>query len=338
MPELSVIIPTLDEAGGLGGLLEQLAAEDAIDLEVVVADGGSVDQTVAIAESGGARVVSSAAGRGRQLNRGREAARAPLLLFLHADSRLTENGQVARAVAAFRAASEEPELAGHFQLRFQGTREPMFTYYEGLSALGRAQTVNGDQGLLIRASWLDALGGFDARLPFLEDQALGVRIFEAGAWVLLPGRLETSARRFAVEGLVERSIHNAFTMAFFSFDYQPFLTATPSRYPVQEQSRRLRMTPLFREVWSLIRREPRLLLPLARYVNRHALWRAAFWLDVRRHGDAAVRRHPRLDVHDRWIAPWMYGRLGDALCILPMLVAFGVLWWRASRREHALAV
>lgn len=339
MPELSVIIPTLDEEHRIGPLLEQLMGSGGLAVEVVVADGGSTDETVAVARAAGAIVVECDRGRGRQLNAGRRQASAPLLLFLHADSMLSEPRQLTRAVAAFREVSTHcpRPVAGHFQLRFHDAAGRSFTYYEGLSALGRAQTVNGDQGLLIEAAWLDRLGGFHETLPFLEDQDLGARILASGSWVLLPGRLETSARRFHAEGMAGRSIHNAVTMAFFSFRYAPFLAATPERYRPQGAADQLRVGPLAREVWALVRRDPGVLLSLGRYVNRHAVWRVAFWLDVRALGAHAARRHPRLDAFDRWIAPLIHHRAGDVICIAPMLVVFGWVWADHARRERVAA-
>ena len=335
LPDLTVVIPTLNEAGHIGQLLVQLQQQTGLTLEVVVADGGSTDDTIAIVRRAGVLLVEAAPGRGRQLNAGRRAARSPLLLFLHADSRLTGNTQLAKAVTAFeraRAMASTP-VAGHFQLRFHDAQGDAFTYYEGLSALGRAQTINGDQGMLLERHWLDTLGGFHEVLPFLEDQDLSSRIFASGAWVLLPGRIETSARRFHVEGTTARSIHNAVTMAFFSFQYAPFFALDRVQYRCQADSRRLAVRPLAREIWTLLRQQPRILLPLARYTNRHAIWRAAFWLDVRRHGAQAVHHHPWLSRYTRWVAPWMHTRIGDIVWVIPTVVAYLAVWAWHARRE-----
>jgi glycosyltransferase involved in cell wall biosynthesis len=339
VPDLTVLIPTLNEAGPIGRLVAQVRQTPGLDVEVVVADGGSTDGTPQVAAEAGARVVESPPGRGRQLNRGRAVARAPLLCILHADSRLTSPDQLTRAVAVFRSAASESKrpVAGHFQLRFFDHHSRALTYYEGLSALGRPQTVNGDQGLLIETDQLDALGGFHETWPFLEDQDLGQKIDRLGQWVLLPGRLETSARRFQVEGTTARSIHNAVTMAFFSFRYAPFLSPdgprTNHRYRQHDQSRRLRVAPLGREVFGLLLRQPSTLLPLAHYVNRHALWRLAFWLDVRRQGDRAADHHPMLDRYDRWCR-WTHHPLVDLCWMLPTLVAFFAVWTRFELYER----
>src|SRR4051812_24744582 len=96
---LAIIVPTLDEEDTVRRHLPAaLAAAD----EVIVADGGSADGTVAVARALGAQVVEGPPGRGGQLNRGAAAARADVLLFLHADTTLPERGgeRIREAVAA----------------------------------------------------------------------------------------------------------------------------------------------------------------------------------------------------------------------------------------------
>src|SRR5438552_18782964 len=109
--QVSVIIPTLNAADTLPGLIEHLRAS-AIIKEVIVADGGSSDETVAIAAASGAHVIAAARGRGIQLAAGADAAAGGWLLFLHADCRLAP--EWATAVAAFVVATEATDRAGHF--------------------------------------------------------------------------------------------------------------------------------------------------------------------------------------------------------------------------------
>ena len=87
-PEISIIVPTLDEAGHLAGTLDRLCAlaDAGIAFETVVADGGSRDGTQAIARDAGAKLIECGAGRGTQLAAGAAAARGSWLLFLHADT------------------------------------------------------------------------------------------------------------------------------------------------------------------------------------------------------------------------------------------------------------
>ncbi len=99
--ELSIIIPTLNEAEVLPLLLSDLLRQQEINFEVIVTDGGSTDATCPIADdlfaenqlSG--QCVIGPSGRGRQLNAGVGVAKAEWLLFLHADSRLADAPSIA---------------------------------------------------------------------------------------------------------------------------------------------------------------------------------------------------------------------------------------------------
>ena len=104
---ISVVVPALDEAATIAGGLEALRTT-AGDIEIVVADGGSIDGTRAIAGDF-ATVVESAAGRARQMNAGAAVARGETLLFLHADARLDS-----RWAAAVEGAVAGGAVAGTF--------------------------------------------------------------------------------------------------------------------------------------------------------------------------------------------------------------------------------
>lgn len=83
---ISVVIPTLNEQASMPGLLAALLPLVEAGAELIVVDGGSEDETVALVESAGARVVLSERGRAKQMNAGAEVASGELVLFLHADS------------------------------------------------------------------------------------------------------------------------------------------------------------------------------------------------------------------------------------------------------------
>src|SRR5579859_7649491 len=108
---VSVVIPTLGAAGELPATLAGLLLAPGIG-EIIVADGGSTDDSVAIAEAAGARTLSAKRGRGTQLAAGAEAASCDWLLFLHADCRLAVGWE--RAVEAFITAPGAPGRAGYF--------------------------------------------------------------------------------------------------------------------------------------------------------------------------------------------------------------------------------
>ena len=83
--KIAVVIPALDEAERVVGAIESAVAPD---VDVVVVDGGSRDDTRQRAAAAGARVVASGPGRARQLQTGVRETRSDVVVFLHADTRL----------------------------------------------------------------------------------------------------------------------------------------------------------------------------------------------------------------------------------------------------------
>lgn len=342
MPELSIIIPVLDEAESLPRLFAGLAAQRDIDYETIVADGGSGDDSVAVAERHGARVIVSAAGRGRQMNAGAAVAAGEWLLFLHADSRPRTPFQLRRAIGRLKATGDR-RVAGHFSLRFDRERDDhrlLYRYMEEKSASNRPYTINGDQGLLIRRDWFEELGGFDESSALLEDQRIAERIRIAGLWVPLPDALSTSARRFEAEGARERYILMAIIMAMYAIDLQLFFDRAPGVYHRQGQTKRLLLTPYFRLLRALMRQMGwRASLRNWRRVGRFVLgesWQLFFALDVALRGLLGPGRYPATAFHDRLFAPLTHHRFGAWLTTaLVFVYSMGVLqpWYRWRERR-----
>ena len=234
--------------------------------------------------------MQSNAGRGRQMNSAASRASAPYLLFLHADSLPTSDLQLHNALEALTSTCrhlESQRVAGHFRLRFRRSRKGndlAYSYYESKSALNRAECTNGDQGFLMPAEFFRELGGFDESLWFLEDQRLAEQIRRTGTWITLPGELETSARRFELEGLGRRMILSALIMNFHSIGLTEFFDRADTVYRNQDSTGRLLMTPIFqlisdlnREAGSRVSRQR--WRATGRYVLSHA-WQPFFYLDV----------------------------------------------------------
>jgi rSAM/selenodomain-associated transferase 2 len=317
---LAVIIPTLDEAAHLPRLLAQLQAQTRVSLEIIMADGGSADDSVQLAHAAGVRVVHSARGRARQMNAAAAQARSRWLLFLHADTSLHDCTQLADALERLAAAEGEGRcVAGHWPLHFHDAPDrarPFYAHLEAKSALNRDGTINGDQGLLIRASNFHALGGYDESLPFLEDQRIATKIFAQGRWLLLPGRLGTSARRFEREGRRERYTLMALIMGLHAAGVNEFFAQAPAVYAAQRDATRLDLRPLLRLIRQVLRRrglvgELAVLWRASRYIRGQA-WQIAWWRD-HRHGDTTL---PRLRFFDRHLAPLLRNPLADALTLL----------------------
>lgn len=211
LPMLSVVIPTLDAGACLDETLSALG-DPALLGEVIVADGGSSDDTVTIATAHGCRVVGAPRGRGRQLAVGAAAARGAWLLFLHGDTRL---GGGWRA-AILRHINDETmrNRAGVFALRFAGGS----TQARRVAALANWRThifalPYGDQGLLIRRDFYAAIGGFSP-LHIMEDVDL-IRRIGRSRIATLDGVAITSEARYLKDGWWLRPLKNLGCLALY---------------------------------------------------------------------------------------------------------------------------
>jgi len=196
MTRLSIVVPALNEAVNLTGLLPELA-RGCPGAEIVVVDGGSRDETAAVAaRQAGVRLVTGARGRARQMNAGARAAAGDVLLFLHADTRLPAGA----AAALERALAEPGVVAGRFDVRFDNPR-PVFRMVAWfMNARSRASSIcTGDQAIFVRRSDFDAVGGFPD-IPLMEDIELTRRLKRRGRLAALRLRVVTSARKWEREG------------------------------------------------------------------------------------------------------------------------------------------
>ncbi len=215
---LSVIIPTLNAAGDIALCLESLlpGLEAGLIREVIIADGGSGDATCAIAEAAGARIVTSAPGRGIQLAAGAAMARGSWLLFLHADTALSRDWPE-RAGDHMDA---RPSKAAAFTLKYRSdaraarrleARANRRAHWFGLPY--------GDQGLLVSRALYDEIGGF-APVPLMEDVIIVQSIGKARL-VILDAEARTSAAKYERYGWRRRAWANAWLLTRFLLGARP---------------------------------------------------------------------------------------------------------------------
>jgi len=191
---VSVVIPTLREASALPATLDHLASLDG-ELEIVVADGGSDDGTLAVAAAHPRTdvvVEVTGGGRARQLNAGAARATGAILVFLHADSRLPAGAHA--ALAATKADG------GNFALRFDGEDRfsRVLTRVYGLQR--RFGLYYGDSSIWVRQATFRRLDGF-SELPIMDDYDFVRRLERSVATACLPGPATTSARRWRSQGI-----------------------------------------------------------------------------------------------------------------------------------------
>ena len=188
--QVSIVIPTLNEAAAIGQTLEAVTRLAGV-CEIIVADGGSSDATVEIAAKHGARVLESPKGRGIQLHAGAAASTGKALWFLHADT----CPPVGAAEHILRVLENPGIAGGNFDLCFDGaSRSARFLtrMYPHFRKLGLCY---GDSGSFCRRSAYERAGGFQP-FPIFEDLDLIKRLKRCGRFVHLSCQITTSSRRF----------------------------------------------------------------------------------------------------------------------------------------------
>lgn len=206
-PQLSIVIPALNEQHSLALLLDDIATLRTT-IEMIVVDGGSTDDTCHVARLGGARVVESERGRGLQLRVGAQHATAPMLCFLHADVRIPLEAR--RTLDTIAHAGERGAWA--FRLRIDGARRAYRVIEWSANARSSLFALPyGDQGLVIARARYDEAGGYPD-VPIMEDVALARSLRRTGGITLLEASLLVSARRWERDGVIRRSIRNAWLL------------------------------------------------------------------------------------------------------------------------------
>ena len=190
--DISVVVPVLNDAVHLGRLIDDLHDTD---VEIVVVDGGSDDDSMSVAK--GARVVSAPRGRGTQMAAGAGIAKGEWLWFMHADTRLSQ-----RVLPALEDRLEKPRW-GFFSVRLDGESWPYRMIEKTMSWRAAASGIaTGDQGIFVHRDLLDAVGGIP-RQPLLEDVELCRRLRRLAKPIVVPEPLLASSRRWERDGIAQ---------------------------------------------------------------------------------------------------------------------------------------
>ncbi len=194
---LSIIIPALNEAARIGETLARLQPMRARGADVIVVDAGSTDTTRDIAAPLVDRVLTTEAGRAKQMNAGASAATGDALLFLHADSLLPEHGD-----ALIKAALGDSRFKwGRFDVRIAGTHSMLLVIAWFMNHRSRLTGIaTGDQGIFVERETFVKMGGFPDQ-PLMEDVAFCSRMQGVSRPHCLAARIITSGRRWEKHGV-----------------------------------------------------------------------------------------------------------------------------------------
>jgi len=188
-PKLSIIIPVLNESKTLRTCLEKLPISN--NIEVIICDGGSHDDTVEIAQAFPLKIVHSPKGRANQMNAGANTAKGDILLFLHADTTLPDSGcetVIESIESGFSMGCFERQFTGNSWILKKTSKWAAWRVRKTFWAYG-------DQAMFIRRDLFEKIGGFKI-LPRFEDLDLAIRAKKHGTWTVLPGPVISDARRF----------------------------------------------------------------------------------------------------------------------------------------------
>lgn len=199
---ISVVIPVMNESAYLAQTLATVYA--AADVEVIVVDGGSRDDTVQIAKAFGAAVIHSQLGRAVQMNAGAAIATAPNLLFLHADTCLP----IGYDSLIYQTLAQPGVAAGAFNLAIAGAQIGLRLVEWGVKWRSHLfHMPYGDQGIFLKAEIFHQLGGFP-NLPIMEDFVLVKQLNKLGKVAIVAAKVSTSNRRWKTLGICKTTLIN----------------------------------------------------------------------------------------------------------------------------------
>ncbi len=194
--QFSIIIPTLNEAPTLSEFLTQLIQSiDSIDdVEIIISDGGSTDDTLMLAKQFPITLLNSRQGRATQMNFGARQAKGIWLIFLHADTFLPKNWQTLIAGSNCNWGRFNVRLSGkHWLLRI------IETMMNSRSCLTSIAT--GDQAIFFRKHFFHSIGNYPD-IPLMEDIAISKKAKASSKLACIKVPVVTSSRRWQQKGII----------------------------------------------------------------------------------------------------------------------------------------
>jgi rSAM/selenodomain-associated transferase 2/rSAM/selenodomain-associated transferase 1 len=204
-PQISIIIPVLNDAPVLQTTLAHLKQiTDVATTEIIVVDGGSEDDTLAVAQNAGVKILESSASRAHQMNVGAGIATGEILLFLHADTQLPTQFET----MITETLAQPDVLAGAFELQIDSPHWALRWIETGVKWRSRwLQLPYGDQAIFMPAQVWQRLDGF-REMVIMEDFDMMRRLKPLGPIHIVPVPVKTSARRWQKLGILKTTLIN----------------------------------------------------------------------------------------------------------------------------------
>ena len=209
---VAIIVPVLNEAAAIPALAAHFAKLDPSPEEIVMVDGGSEDDSVALAQGAGWRVITAQRGRALQINAGVAAATAPLVCVVHADS-LPPVDMVAviretLANQRIALASFTPLITGAKTRWLTSAHNYVKTWYAPLITrphlfVRGVRLLFGDHAMFFRRKDFLAIGGCTPGDIVMEEADLCVKFAQLGRIRMVPRIVRTSDRRIAAWGPIK---------------------------------------------------------------------------------------------------------------------------------------
>ena len=211
---ISIIIPTLNESDNIGKLVRHLLKNANKNLcELIVADGGSTDNTCQIAKDAGAKVIHcTTKGRSLQMNEGVQHATGEILYFVHADTI-----PPASYLSDIEAAVHEKYPIGCYRFKFNSPKK-ILKFNSYMTRFDKLYCRGGDQTLFVTRSLFEELGGYRNDYKIMEEYDFMVRAKKKKyPFKIIPKEVIVSARKYEKRSWFRVMFANSVAFQMFRF-------------------------------------------------------------------------------------------------------------------------
>lgn len=218
---LSIIIPTYNESENIAKVIKQLQKPNHPNIEIIISDAGSTDDTAAIASSLGiAFYKSPKKGRAQQLNYGASKSKGNIFYFVHADTLppLSYLEDIETALA-------EGFSIGCYRFRFNSDNK-MLKFNAYCTRFDRLMCRGGDQSLFITKKLFTQINGYSNHHKIMEDYDIILRARKLEKFKIIPKEVIVSARKYEYNNYLKVNLANliAFTMYFAKADHDRIIS------------------------------------------------------------------------------------------------------------------